>query len=158
MVRDFYLPDATLSVVFDPLANEYRMILMSYCTSMCVSMKCKSSALGFVFYHTYRPIVPPSFFNGALGNSGIDSAAEHPAYFVKVGWDTTDVIERPIKFTLLLPADEDGKSLSLLGHKKKEILTHVYYSPANSQEDNARCGTMSSSCLIEVIQFLEWFR
>jgi hypothetical protein len=42
MVHDFYLPDATLSIVFDPLANEYRMILMSCCTSMCVSMKCKS--------------------------------------------------------------------------------------------------------------------
>jgi len=39
MIHDFHLPEATLSVVFDPLTSEYRMILLSGCACMCVSMK-----------------------------------------------------------------------------------------------------------------------
>jgi hypothetical protein len=50
MVHDFYLPDATLSVVFDPLTSEYRMILLSGCTSMCVGMKCKLSAAAITIF------------------------------------------------------------------------------------------------------------
>jgi hypothetical protein len=50
MVHDFYVPDATLSVVFDPLTSEHRMILLSGCTSMCVSMKRKVSAVALVVF------------------------------------------------------------------------------------------------------------
>lgn len=45
MIRDFYLPDATLSVVRDPIAKENRMMLLSHCTSIGVCMKCEASAL-----------------------------------------------------------------------------------------------------------------
>jgi hypothetical protein len=41
MIHDFYLPNTTLSVVFDPATDEYRLILLSGCTSMCVCLKCK---------------------------------------------------------------------------------------------------------------------
>lgn len=46
MIRDFYLPDATLSVVRDPIAKENRMMLLSHCTSIGVCMKCEASAPG----------------------------------------------------------------------------------------------------------------
>lgn len=44
MIRDFYLPDATLSVVRDPVAKENRMMLLSHYTSIGVCMKCEASA------------------------------------------------------------------------------------------------------------------
>ena len=49
MVYDFYLPDATLSVVLDPQRSEYRMIVLSSCTSMCVCMKREFSATPAVY-------------------------------------------------------------------------------------------------------------
>lgn len=111
MIRDFYVPDATLSIVFDPLADEYRVILMSCCTSMCVSMKYKSSTTRLCILSCSWTIVPSSSFLSALRNDGINSAIEHPAYFVRVGWDITNVIEQSIRFSLLLPADEYSTSL-----------------------------------------------
>jgi hypothetical protein len=112
MVRDFYLPDAILSVVFDPLTHEYRMILLSGCTSMCVCMKCKLSTAVVVASPYSRNLVPPSFFNSSDMQSPA-STNEYPAFFVKIGWDTTTFIERPIRFTSLLLAGENGKSTSL---------------------------------------------
>ena len=47
-------------------------------------------------------IVPPSFFSGPKANT------EYPAYFVKIGWDTTRITEHKISFMSLLPANNDG--------------------------------------------------
>jgi hypothetical protein len=55
MVRDFYLRDMILTVVFDPLNDEYRMILSSGCTSICVTMKCKCLHKPFsLLHHTHK--------------------------------------------------------------------------------------------------------
>jgi hypothetical protein len=51
MLQDFYIPDATLSVVLDAMNSEYRMILLSGCTSMCVSMTRRFSTATDVIIH-----------------------------------------------------------------------------------------------------------
>lgn len=107
MINDFYLPDATLSVVFDPLTSEYRMILLSGCTSTCVCMRCKLSAGSITLYSTYGHLVLACFSDGVTQNRTSDN--ECPAYFVKIGWDTTTIIERSARLTSLLPASHESK-------------------------------------------------
>jgi hypothetical protein len=110
MINDFYLPDATLSVVFDPLTSEYRMILLSGCTSTCVCMRCKLCAGSITLYTTYGHLVLACFSDGVTQNRTSDK--ECPAYFVKIGWDTTTIIERSARLTSLLPASHESKPFS----------------------------------------------
>ena len=54
MIRDFYLPDATLSVVRDPVAKENRIMLLSHCTSIGVCMKCEASAPETIYHGIHK--------------------------------------------------------------------------------------------------------
>jgi len=107
MINDFYLPDATLSVVFDALTSEYRMILLSGCKSTCVCMKCKLST-GFIsLYHIYGRLVLATFSDSFTQNSTSNSRC--PTYFVKIGWNMTTIVERSTRLASLLPANHESK-------------------------------------------------
>ncbi|ERF76408.1 hypothetical protein EPUS_06966 [Endocarpon pusillum Z07020] len=41
MIRDFYLPDAQMSLILDPSTMEHRMILLSGCHSVSICIECK---------------------------------------------------------------------------------------------------------------------
>lgn len=59
--------------------------------------------------------------------SAPNANAEYPAYFVKIGWDTTRVVEQTISFTLLLPANYDGMfRYSFFGSDKRERTRYWY--------------------------------
>lgn len=83
MIRDFYIPDATLTVTSSE-SGERRMILLSSDTSIGVSMK-----------------LPTSFLQDVQGHR----TKEYPATFVKIGWDTTTIMQQPIELKMLLPSD-----------------------------------------------------
>jgi hypothetical protein len=136
MINDFYLPDATLSVVFDPLTSEYRMILLSGCKSTCVCMRCKLSAGSISLYYIYGHLVLASS-DGFTQNS--TSNNKYPTHFVKIGWDTTTIIERSTRLTSLLPASHESKSPFFIFRDENErILTNTLFSSTASSSNFAR--------------------
>ncbi len=52
--------------------------------------------------------MPPALLESVARKNPADLHGEYPAYFVKVGWDTTVIDERPTNIALLLLANNGG--------------------------------------------------
>jgi hypothetical protein len=57
--------------------------------------------------------VPQSFVDSFPQNSTANFNTKYPAYFVKIGWDTTTITEQPTGLMFLLPVNDDGVSILL---------------------------------------------
>jgi hypothetical protein len=55
--------------------------------------------------------VPQSFVDSFSQNSTANFNTKYPAYFVKIGWDTTTITQQAIGLMFLLPVNDDGVSI-----------------------------------------------
>jgi hypothetical protein len=122
MIRDFYLPEAEMSLILDPLTTEHRMVLLSGCHSVSVCIECKyyslpsqSSSLpprkGPQSSRQLTPCnetVSRSIFEKALSNDSAGIDWNYPGRFVKYGRDGFEIVNQDAGIGFLRQYHEYG--------------------------------------------------